>query len=361
MSQTPDKRFESVIDIRRARQHGVFPLALSGEPTSGARTVGVEPTTNRLEEIEAIDEDIRLAEMGPEPADRVERWKRKLLDLSLRNRLLNFKMSKGAVLLAAPDPGGLESRLASQRNIKLLPTPGLLSGSDPRDAELRLQSVGADLTRWRRFRATKFMRRLPRKSLTTGCSISTAPRVCLKRKAAPTRCIWRSASSPWTPAQGKGQRYKAPLLLAPVKLERRTVRSGFRLAAHDDDARINPTLLEMLRQDFRLSMPELERDLPASENGLDIAHIWRFAREYLKDVSGFELTEEVVLSIFSFAKHLMWKDLVDRTELLKKNPVVRHLIETPQQTYPGAHTPLPDERLRDDRHRDFQRRATAPD
>ena len=71
------------------------------------------------------------------------------------------------------------------------------------------------------------------------------------------------------------------------------------------------------------------------------------AREYLKDVNGFELTEEVVLSTFSFAKYLMWKDLVDRTDLLKKNPVVRHLIDTPKQTYPGAHKPMPDERRLD--------------
>jgi len=350
VSATPDKRFESVIDIRRARQHGVFPLALSGEPSSGAQSVGVEPTTNRLEEIEAIDEDIRLTEIGPEPADRVERWKRKLLDLSLRNKLLNFKMSKGAVLLAAPDPGGLESRLASDRKIKILPTPGLLSGSDPRDAELRLQSVGNDVAHQHALEALardEAHAPLAEEELNDRLlDLYRAARLSQEEGGANALHLAIGFIS-WTPTQGKGQRYRAPLLLAPVRLDRRTVRSGFRLAAHDDDARINPTLLEMLRQDFRLSMPELEKDLPAGENGLDVARIWRIAREYLKDVNGFELTDEVVLSIFSFSKHLMWKDLVDRTELLKKNPVVRHLIETPQQTYPGAHKPLPDERRLD--------------
>jgi hypothetical protein len=41
----------------------------------------------------------------------------------------------------------------------------------------------------------------------------------------------------------------------------------------------------------------------------------------------------VHLGIFSFAKYLMWKDLADRTDILKNNPVVRHLLDTPSERY----------------------------
>jgi hypothetical protein len=44
--------------------------------------------------------------------------------------------------------------------------------------------------------------------------------------------------------------YRAPLLLLPVKLDRRSVRSGVRLSLLDDEPRMNLTLLEMLRQEF---------------------------------------------------------------------------------------------------------------
>src|SRR5690606_28311623 len=47
------------------------------------------------------------------------------------------------------------------------------------------------------------------------------------------------------------------------------------------------------------------------------------------------------LSTFSFAKYLMWKDLVARAEQLKQNPVVRHLLETPRDPYPVKGT-IPD-------------------
>ena len=42
----------------------------------------------------------------------------------------------------------------------------------------------------------------------------------------------------------------------------------------------------------------------------------------LKEAPGFEVVEDVVLGHFSFAKYLMWKDLVDRTDALRENAVV---------------------------------------
>lgn len=67
--------------------------------------------------------------------------------------------------------------------------------------------------------------------------------------------------------------------------------------------------------------------------GVDVAGIWRRVREEIKDEPGFEVVEDVVLGTFSFSKYLMWKDLVDRTDQLKLNPVVKHLIETPREVY----------------------------
>ncbi|MEB0259982.1 DUF4011 domain-containing protein, partial [Undibacterium sp. 5I1] len=44
--------------------------------------------------------------------NRLIRWQRKLLDLSMRNNLLNFHPGKKAIRLDAPDPGLLEDLLA---------------------------------------------------------------------------------------------------------------------------------------------------------------------------------------------------------------------------------------------------------
>ncbi|MFW8642058.1 DUF4011 domain-containing protein [Rhizobium beringeri] len=55
-----------------------------------------------LPDFNAIPAD--MAEEKPTTAaGRIDRWQRKLLDLSLRNRLLNFKDSKQAVPFLCPD------------------------------------------------------------------------------------------------------------------------------------------------------------------------------------------------------------------------------------------------------------------
>ena len=139
----------------------------------------------------------------------------------------------------------------------------------------------------------------------------------------------------WTPQDGAGP-YRAPLILVPVHLERKSVRSGFRLALHEDEARFNPTLLQMLKQDFDLSMREFDGELPQDASGIDVAGIWKTVRRHIKNIKGWEVTEQVTLATLSFTKYLMWKDLVDRTDLLKRNPVVAHLIDTPTHTYGGS-------------------------
>ena len=141
----------------------------------------------------------------------------------------------------------------------------------------------------------------------------------------------------WTPQADSDRRYRAPLILLPVKLERPSARSKPYITRHEDDEPLfNLTLLQMLRQDFQVDIPGLEGDLPEDEHGVDVNAIWDKVRRYVRDVPGFEVVEEVVLSTFSFAKYLMWKDLTDRMEALKNNAFVKHLVDTPREAYEHA-------------------------
>ena len=48
---------------------------------------------------------------------------------------------------------------------------------------------------------------------------------------------------------------------------------------------------------------------------------------------GFEVVEDWEATSFSFTKYLMWKDLKDRLEDLKKNVFVSYLVDKPQEAY----------------------------
>ena len=75
----------------------------------------------------------------------------------------------------------------------------------------------------------------------------------------------------------------------------------------------------------------------------------------MRDIAGFEVVEELALSTFSFAKYLMWKDLVDRADQLRTNRLVRHLIDGAAESYGESGTSLPLE------PRDIDRRVVPRD
>ncbi|MNJ19099.1 ATP-dependent RecD-like DNA helicase [compost metagenome] len=349
VAEDAESDFEMLLDIRRARLQRIKPLASSeaqiarvaAEVTDDAPPLLVEEGAGIPDEThEVAVEDLSKLD----PADRLGRWQRKLLDLSLRNNLLNFKMGKRALKLESPDPGALEDILASGQSLKLLTRPDLMDGADPRERALYEQREREDVRR--RHAEDALKRREIFVALTSNemdvrlTELYRGARTALQEGGSNTLFLAIGFLS-WTREDRAGQKYKAPLVLVPVTLERKSARSGFTMVLHDDEPRFNPTLIEMLRQDFELSLGSLEQELPRDDSGLDIAGIWNKVGHAIKDIPGWELNEDVVLSMFSFAKYLMWKDLAENAEHLRQSPVVQHLLDTPRDSF-VSDTPFPE-------------------
>ncbi|NWD75738.1 DUF3320 domain-containing protein [Pseudomonas gingeri] len=349
IAEDAESNFEMLLDIRRARLQRIKPLASSEaqiarvvvEMADDAPPLLVEDAIGFHDEaIEVQVEDLSRLD----PADRLGRWQRKLLDLSLRNNLLNFKMGKRALKLESPDPGALEDILASGQSLKLLTRPDLMDGADPRERTLYEQREREDVRR--RHAEDALKRREVFVALSSNemdvrlTELYRGARTALQEGGSNTLFLAIGFLS-WTREDRAGQKYKAPLVLVPVTLERRSARSGFTLVLHDDEPRFNPTLIEMLRQDFELGLGSLEHELPRDDSGLDIAGIWNKVGHAIKEIPGWELNEDVVLSMFSFAKYLMWKDLAENAEHLRQSPVVQHLLDTPRDSF-VSDTPFPE-------------------
>ncbi|GAA0594263.1 DUF3320 domain-containing protein [Caenispirillum bisanense] len=341
VSEAEEDAFELAVDLRRARMQRVRPLASDAAPKIADAAPAVADLVPVFEDAPDLpaDDISRPQEDAPQtPKGRLDRWQRKLLDLSLRNALLNFKVGKRAIRLDAPDPGRLEDLLADGKAVRLLPRPDLMDGQDQRSRAIHESRTLEDVRRGHALDAlsrAEVLVDMRQDELDTRLvDLYRTARATLQEGGANTLFLALGFLS-WTRDERDDKRYRAPLILIPVTLNRKSVRSGFSLTLHDDEPRFNPTLLEMLRQDFKLTIPVAEGDLPKDASGLDIDGIWRSVAEAVKDIRGWEVSEEVVLATFSFAKYLMWKDLVDRTDQLKQNPVVRHLIDTPRDPYPS--------------------------
>ena len=332
-----DNTFSAAVDIRRARAHSIIPLGLKTSEVQANLKTTIDKIQLPLETAPSLP-DFDSTELDDEKADtpenRLERWQRKLLDLTLRNPLLNHRATKASLRIICPDPHLLEDKLAEGARIMISPVPS--PSSENQDEEIHLQREGVSITE-----------EYARNELANRRVLVDLPQEQLSRRAVE---IFRKAQTAlqeggantlylaigfllWKRDLKEERRFRAPLILLPVTLERKSVRSGIKMSAHDDEPRFNTTLLEMLRRDFRIDISGLDGVLPTDKSGIDVENIWDKVRRAVKDAPGFEVIEDVVLGHFSFAKFLMWKDLVDRIDALRNNDVVRHLIDTPRDPY----------------------------
>lgn len=338
--------FVSAIDIARSRSTGIMPLASHEAPQTTDQPDSEEPSDIPLPAEPDFPMPADRAEQKPTTAaGRIERWQTKLLDLSLRNRLLNFTDSKKTVSFVCPDIAYLEDRLADNVGIKLISLPEQ-NPLGERDAELHREKRGQDLHR--EFAAQALLRD------------ELSSMLEAKELEARLTALYRQAKSDMTEG-GTNTLYlavgvlkwkrkptdertcRAPILLLPVKLERSSAASRFRLRFHEDEPRLNATLLQFVKREFDQTLPDFRDGLPEDGNGIDVLQVLEQFRHAVRDVPGFEVADDAALSTFSFAKYLMWKDLTDRTDSLRQNRVVRHLIDNPERPFDGADQPFPDE------------------
>ena len=327
IAEEADASFELVIDVRRARMQKIRPLGVAvanrtAEPDKPSMIEGLEAAPA----LPAFD--VEIDEEGSAVGGRIAQWQRRLLNLTTSNALLNLRDSKTVIKLLCPDPAVLEDLLADGRKVKIVPMPDLQVGG--RDEKLYEQQTQTSL---RAEVAAQAMARGEALSLLAKDKLD-ASLVELYRKAR-TDLEEGGANTlylalgflKWKKSAAEEKVYRAPLILLPIRLDRKSALSGVTMVIHEDEPRFNLTLLELLRQDFELTISGLEGELPRDHSGIDVGGIWRSVRAAVRDIAGFEVVPEVALGTFSFAKYLMWKDLVDRADRLKESPLVRHLID----------------------------------
>ncbi|MSR62026.1 MAG: DUF3320 domain-containing protein [Planctomycetes bacterium] len=328
------REFRCVIDVARSRKGGVRPLPLrahgvelqaEGEP--GSPTAAV-PAPNL-----ALPRAVALAAEASAPDSRIERWKRHLLDLTNRNRLLNFLPTKKTVPLECSALGRLEDLCSSGRLLTL------------RERLTEMQAATANV----RPLADEAVRRLVEAELDAGRLVTPfteaelAPRLTEIFRAAREGLEEGGASGlylalgflEWYESPTSDRPRLAPLLLVPVDLQRGSIRQGFKLARAADETRFNTTLLEMLRAQHHVEIPGMD-PLPEDAQGVDVDTLLLRVTEALRDVPRWRVLHQACLGFFTFAKFLMWKDLDEQSAVLLANPLVAHLAQQPERAFDPA-------------------------
>ncbi|MGY1726799.1 DUF4011 domain-containing protein [Geodermatophilus sp. SYSU D01062] len=320
-------RVVGVTDVHRARRDGILPLP--------ARTRGPDGSVQVIE-YRAAEYDPAARPAGrhaapvaggrPGVPPRVQQWKNSLLDLSLRNRLINYTEGAGLPLVV-PDAylAGLADLLAGDDAVTLLPGDRLAAVHVERGVrsarELPVGLLGEALVE----------RRTVHADVTEGGYLprlrGLAHRARTVREETGANNLHVAIGSlAW---ELDGRSLRSPLVLLPVVLSPAGRTGAYRLTADESSAASpNWCLLEKLRQVHGLTVPGLDGE------GIDVDTALTAVRQALADAGlPFRVEATADLAVLQFAKYRLWRDLDEHWAELTANPLVHHLVHAPTEAF----------------------------
>ena len=330
---------------------------------ASARTSGIKPLPSRLSDgtliATAQDSDLSQQEsplvaptapvshdndveekVHEAPADRFDRWKQQLLDTSRRNRLIDIKTKSKTknVRLLCGDIGTFEDTIASgvgngkkasSKHFSIKPRESIA------DSRLSIRAPGSDTLQKQTLDKDIVSEKLKKNIIVA----DTTERDLAKRLKLIAREANRNMEEggagtlylaigfvKWFEDEHSEVANYAPILLYPVDLHRGSAKDSYRLRVSEDDFRVNETFLKKMQQDFGLNTAGLD-ELPEDDSGLDVIKILQKWRRKIEPCRRWEVIEDVYLSLFSFAKYLMWNDLEKHADKFRQNKLVQTILD----------------------------------
>jgi len=334
----------AVIDVRRARRNDILPLPAHYVTNGTSQVIEYVPTVHSGEHRVSTGTSTATPNVPPTsvPAPpRIQSWKNALLDLSLRNRLINFS-ERTPLSLAVPQGsiGHVEDRLNANQAITLQPSDDLAQIHKDRGVSFGAQLPQDDLNNFldeghlfTNIAVTSYLTRLR--------NLAYKART-VREETGANNLYLALGSLHWNIDD---RELKSPLILLPVTLASGGRAGLYRLSLDESGASTpNYCLVEKLRQVDGLRIPGLENPVE-DEYGIDLDAAFKAVRSAVAEAElPYRVEETADIAILQFAKFRLWKDLDEHWEALMSSPLVRHLVETPTQEFidPQLEAPLAD-------------------
>lgn len=279
--------------------------------------------------------------MIPTISEKLQSSRKELLDISLRNNMLNFVLKGAKTLSVVNKPSeeifnilhrerrSMTFAALSKQKLARLPQQALVEAVDDvveshgAEAVLRERLETLD---WSAFEdefgvpeGDKARRQLDTRLQTTLAEeplflqllkIHTEARTCIEEQGVNTLFLALGFLH-WYESDASDTVRKAPLLLLPVNLERSSSKEAFNLKYSEDDLVENLSLVAKLKTDFGLDLATAGFDEELFSNTLgSLEGFFRLVDERVSQQKRWKVADnEIALGFFSFGKFLMFKDL----------------------------------------------------
>jgi hypothetical protein len=326
-----------VVDVHLAHRCGIRPLpsaeaapqtcASAGPDGAGSIDLPAGVARAKLREPGEAGDDAPDEESDESPR-RVRQWKRSLLDLSLRNPLLNLPQRGRGLDLHVPSGAlALLDGLAHEgTRLQVIPQDAIshvheLAGArraQDLDPGMLTRELRTDHRIYGAVTEQKYvptMRRLQRDARTM-------------EQETGSNYLYLTIGT-LVHGKGGGAEAHAPLFLLPVRIEGGTGRRPYAIAVDGPEiAAPNYCLVEWLRRKHGVQIPELTNPV-RDDYGIDVAKTLAAINARIVDNRlNYRIDESASLRLLQFSTFQMWRDLTDHWPTFLENPVVRHLVES---------------------------------
>ncbi len=317
------EKFCYLLDISRARLAGIQPIPQRIFNGSEYEVSNPEPETGNHTQPEGTGKTYSF-DSGSGEFTRFDLWEHRLLDLSSRNNLLNLRFRKNTLRLMSVPLGRLIERLNKSNGLLVLERPkDWMSPANSRDLGERISDddpihglLNEELSKDRL--RTYQEHEMVTETLT---GLYRAARLSLEESGANTLFLALGFLKWMEP--GTGMFRYSPILLYPVRIERKSVNKGYTIISRGEDPMLNETLFEYLRQICGIDIPDLSK---AFGDEVDIRYILAAVRKTVIHQDRWDVIDEAVVSIFDFNRFVIWNDLRSNRQRMSEHPLISSLV-----------------------------------
>lgn len=238
---------------------------------------------------------------------KLDSWKKKLLDLGKRNRMINYKENKRSSLqITNFNIEDLFQQLVNEeKSLKFSQSyhfENLEKENDENEVEDNI--VEGDIeTNLTIKEQEKLLNNLRNKAKLT------------KEEQGINTLYLSLGFLEWTESYNSKQILLSPIILLPVRITLESLTDPFILSSADDDIVVNPTLAFKLEHDFGIILPEFNHDEE------DINSYLNKIKDIIS-VNNWKVNKDCSISLLSFLKINMYKDLENNIDKIRLNPIV---------------------------------------
>lgn len=247
---------------------------------------------------------------------KLDKWADLLLDIGKRNNLVNFKDTRASTVeVLLPSSNDLFERINETTSFEVLDS-GIIQGNGNSET---MGGKAAFLS--------KYSSKIRRQNQVLLYNDAINPLTALKNIDKKARKFIEETGVNvvylafgfihWKESISSSQIFRAPILLAPIQLERASVVEPYYINPTEDDIIVNPTFSYKMNAEYGINLPHY--------NDENLTDYLEKVRNLVKKLA-WTISSECKIGIFSFLKINMYRDLKDNAASILSNHNVRKLL-----------------------------------